>query len=359
MNVAIVMGTRPEIIKLSPIVNQLNKKNSTLILTGQHYDYNLSVQFIKELGIRRPDFSLNLHYSNPAMQTGEIIIRVAKILSKINPDTVVVQGDTNTVLSAAIASLKAKIPVTHVEAGLRSYDWCMPEEHNRIEVDHISELLFAPTENAKRNLLHENVHGKIFVTGNTVIDAINKYADIAHKKSHINIEIDNYILMTLHRTENVDNEKTLSSIIKAITESKENIIFPVHPHTLKRLHEFNLYRKLKTSDNVLLLKSVGYFDMLELMKKCSFILTDSGGIQEEATSPKIRKKVLVVRKTTDRPEAVKLGFSELVGTNQASIIRAIKKNVNDARIYSHSSPYGRGNSSKKIITLIRKYIKSH
>jgi len=356
MNVAIVMGTRPEIIKLSPIVNQLNKKNSTLILTGQHYDYNLSIQFIEELDIRRPDFSLNLHYSNPAMQTGEIIIRVAKILSKINPDTVVVQGDTNTVLAAAIASLKAKIPVTHVEAGLRSYDWRMPEEHNRIEADHISELLFAPTENAKRNLLHENVHGKIFVTGNTVIDAINKYADIAHKKSHINIEIDNYILMTLHRTENVDNEKTLSSIIKAITESKENIIFPVHPHTLKRLHEFNLYGKLKTSGNVLLLKSVGYFDMLELMKKCSFILTDSGGIQEEATSPKIRKKVLVVRKTTDRPESVKAKMAEIVGTETKRIVAAIRKTSDNPRIDTKSTPYGKGDSANQIITLIRKHL---
>lgn len=356
MNVAIVMGTRPEIIKLSPIVSQLNKKNSTLILTGQHYDYNLSVQFIEELGIRRPDYSLNLHHSNPAMQTGEIIIRVAKILSKINTDTVVVQGDTNTVLATAIASLKTKIPITHVEAGLRSFDWRMPEEHNRIEVDHISELLFAPTENAKRNLLHENVHGKIFVTGNTVIDAINKYADIAHKKSHISIEIDNYILMTLHRTENVDNEKTLSSIVKAIIKSKEKIIFPVHPHTLKRLHEFNLYRKLKTSANVLLLKSVGYFDILELMKKCSFILTDSGGIQEEATSPKIRKKVLVVRKTTDRPESVKAKMSEIVGTETKRIVAAIRKTSDNPRIDTKSTPYGKGDSANQIITLIRKHL---
>jgi UDP-N-acetylglucosamine 2-epimerase (non-hydrolysing) len=356
MKVAIVMGTRPEIIKLSPIINHLNKNNSYVILTGQHYDYDLSLQFIKELGIRKPDFSLNLSSSNPALQTGEMIMKTAKILLKINPDAVIVQGDTNTVLAAAIASLKVKIPIIHVESGLRSFDWRMPEEHNRIAVDHISELLFAPTEHAKRNLLRENIHGKIFVSGNTVIDAINKYADVAHKKSHISITIDNYILMTLHRTENVDNKKILSSIIKAITVTKENIIFPVHPHTLKKLHEFNLYNKLNSSVNILLIKSVGYFDMLQLMKNCSFILTDSGGIQEEATSPKIRKKVLVVRETTDRPEAVKAKMSEIIGTKTKRIVTAIRKTSDNPTINTKDTPYGKGDSANRIITHIRKYL---
>lgn len=354
MKAAIVMGTRPEIIKLSPIINSLTKDQAKIILTGQHYDYNLSLRFVNELGLRKPDFSMTLVNSNPAMQMGEMTIKLAKILLKIRPDTVIVQGDTNTVLAASIASIKNKIPVSHVESGLRSFDWRMPEEHNRIEVDHISELLFAPTQNAKKNLAYEKVHGKIFVTGNTVIDAINNFADISSKKSNFSIDIQDYILTTLHRAENVDEKSTLYGIVKAILESDENFIFPVHPRTLKRLHQFGLYKKLKKSDNVLLLESVGYFEMLELMKKCSFILTDSGGIQEEATSPKIRKKVLVVRKTTDRQESVSAGLSELVGTDSYKIALAIRQTAKNPKIGAKSSPYGTGNASKKIIQAIQK-----
>src|SRR5579872_5687646 len=169
------MGTRPEIIKLAPIISKLKKNNTFVILTGQHYDYNLSLRFINDLGLQKPDFSMTLSNSNPAMQMGEMIIKLAKILLKIKPDTVIVQGDTNSVLASSIASLKNKIPVSHVESGLRSFDWRMPEEHNRIEVDHISELLFASTQHSKKNLLAEKVHGKIFVTGNTAIDAINNF----------------------------------------------------------------------------------------------------------------------------------------------------------------------------------------
>ena len=246
MKTAIVMGTRPEIIKLSPVINQLGKSDTFVIFTGQHYDYNLSLQFIEELGISKPDYSMKLSKSNSALQIGEIIIKLSKILQKLKPDTVVVEGDTNTVLAASIASLKSGIPISHVEAGPRSFDWRMPEEHNRIQVDHISELLFAPSQHAKRNLLSEHVHGKIFVTGNTVIDAIQMYSDKASKKSNISIEVEDYILMTLHRAENVDDKKTLSSIVKAVMDSNQNVIFPVHPRTFQRLHEFGLYGKLTT-----------------------------------------------------------------------------------------------------------------
>ena len=173
MKVAIIMGTRPEIIKLAPIINKLAKRDSFVVFTGQHYDYNLSLQFIEELSIRKPDYKLKLAESNPPLQIAEIIIKLSKILYQTQPDTVVVQGDTNTVLAASIASLKSGIPISHVEAGPRSYDWRMPEEHNRIAVDHISELLFAPTNYTQKTLKEEKVHGKIFVTGNTAIDAIN------------------------------------------------------------------------------------------------------------------------------------------------------------------------------------------
>jgi len=315
MKTAVVMGTRPEIIKLAPILDKLPKKDCSIIFTGQHYDYHMGLKFVEQLGIRKPNFSLKIAKTSPTIQMGQIITKLAKIFEVIKPETVIVQGDTNTVLATSICSLKSGIPISHVESGLRSFDWRMQEEHNRIATDHISELLFAPTRNAKNNLTREKVHGKIFVTGNTVIDSINNFAKISYKKSQISIEKSNFILMTLHRAENVDHSETLIPIIKTILNSKEDFIFPVHPHTIKRLKEFKLYEKLSKSKNILLLDSVGYFEMLELMKKCLFIVTDSGGIQEEATSDKIRKKVLVLRKTTDRPEAAAEGFSELVGTN--------------------------------------------
>jgi len=355
MKTAIVMGTRPEIIKLSPLIKQLNKKNNSVIFTGQHYDYNLSLQFIEELGIHKPDYWLELTKSNPSTQVGEIIIKLGKILPKLNLDSVIVLGDTNTVLAASITALKLGIPINHVEAGPRSFDWRMPEEHNRIQVDHISELLFAPSQYAKKNLLSEHVHGKIFVTGNTVIDAIEMYADTASKRSHFSIDVKDFIMMTLHRAENVDDKNTLSSIIKAILDSKQNVIFSVHPRTNEKLHQFGLYEKLNNSKNVLLIKPVGYFDMLELMKKCSFIITDSGGIQQEATSPKIRKKVLVTRRTTDSPEAVIAGVAKVVGTETALILKEIKKAIRDPKVHTKNAPYGKGDAAKQIIKIMQQY----
>ena len=354
MKLAVILGTRPEIIKLSPIIDKLNNKNSHVIFTGQHYDYDMSKQFMKQLQIRKPDNSFKLTNSEPSLQISEIIQKLSKILKKVSPDTVIVQGDTNTVLAASLSALKLGIPISHVESGLRSFDWRMPEEHNRIVTDHISNLLFAPTNLSKSNLINEQVNGKIFVTGNTVIDAINKFSKISAKKSKLFIDVDNFVLMTLHRAENVDNQDILQTIIKAAINSKEKFIFPIHPRTLKQLKKFNLFNSIKDSPNFNLINSVGYFEMLELMKKCSFIMTDSGGLQEEATSPQIRKKVLILRKTTDRPESVKLGFSELVGLSYKNIHNAIKLTSKNYTILQKKSPYGEGNASEKILNLIKK-----
>jgi UDP-N-acetylglucosamine 2-epimerase (non-hydrolysing) len=351
----IVLGTRPEIIKLAPIIKGLGSKKCSVIFTGQHYDYQMGMQFIHQLELPKPNYSLKISKSNPQLQISEIIAKLSKILSKEKPDTVMVQGDTNTVLAAGICSLKSNIPISHVEAGLRSNDWRMPEEHNRIAIDHLSELLFAPTQNSKINLTSEKVHGQIHVTGNTIIDAINTYSKISKKKSQISVEMDNFVLLTLHRSENVDNKKILTSIVKGLVDSNEDIIFPIHPRTRKRLVEFNLYNKLLRSKNILLLNSLGYFDMLELMKQCEFIVTDSGGIQEEATSPLIRKKVLVVRKTTDRPEAIESGMAEIIGLNEKTISKSIKKTMKDPRISSRKTPYGKGDASKKILKILQKH----
>jgi len=352
---AVILGTRPEIVKLAPIINKLNNKNSEIIFTGQHYDYNMSLQFINQLEIRKPNYSFKLSNLEPSLQMGEIILKLSKILKKIQPDTVIIQGDTNTVLSASISSLKLGIPISHVESGLRSFDWRMPEEHNRIATDHLSEFLFAPTNISKNNLLSEKVHGKIFVTGNTVIDAIDKFADMSKNKSKIHPDFD-FVLMTLHRSENVDNKQVLSNIIRAVLNSQQEIIFPIHPRTFKMLKYFELYNKLQQSKKIHLMPAVGYFEMLELMKRCSFIITDSGGIQEEATSPKILKKVVIVRKTTDRPEAVQQGFSKLTGLSYSEIISTILKVAKNPSMPKRSSPYGNGTASAKIISILKKLL---
>lgn len=358
MKIAYVFGTRPEIIKLSPIIKKTTSKNSSLIFTGQHYDFDMSLRFIEDLGLRSPDFKMKLtklqnNKSDRATQTGEIILKLAKILTDINPDSVVVQGDTNTVLAAAITSIKCGIPISHVEAGLRSYDWRMPEEHNRIAVDHISELLFAPTKQTASNLKNENVHGNIHVTGNTSIDAVSMFIKNAEKKSKLNIDHD-FILTTIHRGENVDNKKTLQSIISGLLKSKGSFLFPIHPRTINRLKEFDLYEKINSSNKIKLIPSVGYFDMLYLMKKCSFIFTDSGGIQEEATSPLINKKVLIARKSTDRQEAVDAGLANIIGTNSKKICQSINKTIENPTLISKNTPYGNGTSSNQIMQILKK-----
>ena len=354
MKTAIIFGTRPEIIKLSPLIQKLNKKNSILIFTGQHYDYELGLRFIKELGLRTPDFKLKISKTNPSVQIGEMMIKLSIIFQKSKINSTIVQGDTNTVLAASFASLKNNLPISHVESGLRSYDWRMPEEHNRISVDHISELLFAPTNFNKKTLLLEKVHGKIHVTGNTVIDALQHFSKFSEKKSLLSFEKDS-ILLTLHRFENIENKQVFTDIINTIIKSNEKFIFPIHPHTRKNLKKFNLFDKITNCKNIITFPSVGYFDMIELMKKCSFIMTDSGGLQEEATAPQIRKKVLVLRNSSDRPESIVDGLSVLVGTNPINIISSIKKTVNCPKIKSKKYPYGIGKSSDKILKIIKNY----
>ncbi|RMW39151.1 MAG: UDP-N-acetylglucosamine 2-epimerase (non-hydrolyzing) [Candidatus Nitrosopelagicus sp.] len=354
MKTTVVLGTRPEIIKLAPIIKLLNKKSTSLIFTGQHYDFDMGLKFIQQLGIRKPDYFLRITRTGPSNQIADIIKKVSVIIKKESPETVIVQGDTNTVLAASISSLKSNIPISHVESGLRSHDWRMPEEHNRIAVDHMSEFLFAPTALSKRNLIDEKTHGKILVTGNTVIDSINQFTKISKKYSELLVNIDDYVLTTFHRSENVDNQTTLNSIVKAIINTNENFIFPLHPRTQKQLKKFGLYEKLKKSGNVLILNSVGYFEMLELMKNCKYIVSDSGGIQEEATAPSIRKKVVVVRKTSDRPESISSGFSVLSGTTYNGIMTSLKKTSQNFSIPNKKSPYGKGDSSKIIVNYLKK-----
>jgi len=241
MSVAVVVGTRPEIIKMAPVVKELEKRGIEFIFihTGQHYDYEMSQVFIEELGLPRPHESFRLESSNPASQMGEMLIKLEKALERYRkPRVVLIQGDTNTMLAAGLAALKLGVRIGHVEAGLRSFDWRMPEEHNRRMIDHVSHYLFAPTEVARRNLLEEHVWGEVFVTGNTVVDAMDMYFDKVREveaKVMEQIRFGEYALVTFHRAENVDNPQTLRDFVRILRRSPLPVVFPIHPRTRRRL----------------------------------------------------------------------------------------------------------------------------
>lgn len=356
MKYIVIAGTRPEIIKIAPIIRNLQSLNLdfSFILTGQHYDYELSKQMISDLNLPSPNLAIDLKTSSPASQIAEIMTRLEPFIEQQSKAVVLVQGDTNSVVSASLTSVKAGIPIGHIEAGLRSYDWRMPEEHNRRMVDHISDLLFAPTEHDKLNLVREGVYGSVHVTGNTVIDAVNEHLPLAEKRSNIleNIEQHDFILATLHRSENVDDETRIFSIIKAFIESKIQILFPLHPRTKKRLKEFGLFDKVVLARNIQIVPPLGYLDFLVLMKNSRFIVTDSGGIQEEATAPEISKRILIIRNSTERPEAIECGAAKLVPPNYENVLKEMKSEMSDETTRNYKCPFGDGNSAKRIIDIV-------
>jgi UDP-N-acetylglucosamine 2-epimerase (non-hydrolysing) len=354
--ISVVMGTRPEIIKMAPIVMELQRNGSDfeIVHTGQHYDLELSQIFFDELGLPSPDHLLEVGYGTQAYQTAMCLIKVEELFLESRPELILVEGDTNTVLAGALAGSKLGIDVGHVEAGLRSYDLRMPEEHNRRLTDHLSRLLFAPTQWSESNLRKESVWGEIFVTGNTVIDACLRFLPLALEESEVTktIRFEEFALATAHRAENVDNPTILKNIVQMFTKCPMPVICPLHPRTLKNLMNVGLWRELSDSENVQVIPPIGYFDFLVLMKDCKFILTDSGGIQEEASAPNIRKKVFVLRLSTERPESVEAGFAEVVGLNSVKALRSIEAFVDGKGEMLEESPYGSGDSGKRIVDIL-------
>jgi UDP-N-acetylglucosamine 2-epimerase (non-hydrolysing) len=331
---------------MASIIKNLESGNYDydIIHTQQHYDSNMSQTFFDELELPLPDYELSIGSGSQAEQTANAMCRLEETYLRSKPDVVLVQGDTNTVLAGALTAEKMGIKVGHVEAGLRSNDRRMPEEYNRRIADHISDMLFAPTEFNAAALQRENVWGRISITGNTVIDACQTYLPIAEKRTNIlsKVSLDEYVLVTAHRAENVDNVRVLENLVRIFTNCPLPVVFPVHPRTLKRLKENSLFDKLAAHDNVMLIDPVGYFEFLVLMKHCSFILTDSGGIQEEASAPNIRKKVFVLRDNTERPESVESGYAEVVGTDSKEILSRISRFAVAPDRLINPCPYGDG-----------------
>ena len=331
MKIAIILGTRPEIIKMCPIIRQLEARHLEhfIIHTGQHYSYNMDKVFFEQLKLPEPEYALNVGSGTHAEETGKALIGIEKALQNEEPDLVLVEGDTNTVLAGALAASKLLVKVGHVEACLRSHDREMPEEINRVLADHLSDYLFAPTNNAKDNLLCEGIgKERIFVTGNTIVDAVHQNLNLA-KDNDVLLKlraVDDYFLATVHRQENVDRREALRLIIgglELISEEFETpVIYPIHPRTRKRLAENSIS---VDTDRIRLVEPLDYLSFLKLESQAKLILTDSGGVQEEACILKV--PCVTLRENTERPETVEVGANIIAGREPNSILENAKKMI--------------------------------
>lgn len=357
MKPLIVASTRPELIKLAPVMREMDRRgiDYVFVTTGQHYDRMLFKNFIEGLELREPEYDIKVGSGSQAYQTSFAMVELEQIMEKEAPDVVVVEGDTNSVLSSALSAVKLRIPVAHVEAGLRSFDACMPEEINRIIADHCSEVLFAPTEGAALNLINEGIFpDKIFVVGNTIVDATLENLEIAKERSQILEKFPkDYLLLTLHRAENVDDYERLGNIIEALTRIEENIVFPVHPRTKKMLERFGLLKRLKKR-NIFLTEPLGYLDFLMLLSRAKAVLTDSGGIQEEAVILHI--PCITLRLNTERPETIEVGGNILAGIETEGIVGKVNLVLNNKEIYEGmkkaENPFGDGRAGKRIVDIL-------
>lgn len=326
MKILTILGTRPEIIRLSRIIPKLDRlSNHIIVHTGQNYDPGLSELFFKELCIRSPDYYLGVRGSSIGEQVGQILSKCEEIMRREHPDRILILGDTNSSLSAIIAKRLA-IPVFHMEAGNRCYDDRVPEEVNRRIIDHSSDILLPYTERSRQNLLKEGIQGdRIYVTGNPIREVIQYYdSTIRQSKvlSNLSLNPKGYILATIHRAENVDIEDRLRSIIQAFNslenEYKVPILISTHPHTENRLKLFNIYSK---NNNVKFLPPFGFFDFITLERNALCVISDSGTVQEECCI--FRVPNVTIRDVTERPETIECGSNILSGTDSKAIQRCV------------------------------------
>lgn len=357
-SIAVVFGTRPCIIKQSPLIRALSKKKIPfyIIHTGQHYTYSMDRLFVESLGLPKPKYHLSVGSGTHSKQTAEMIQRAEKVLLADKPKAVMVQGDTNTTLAVSIACAKLNdVKLGHVEAGLRSYDRTMPEEINRVLTDHASDLLFVPTPNSRSILLGEGIADeKIWITGNTIVDAVQQNLPLARKKSTIlsdlSLKPKSFFLMTLHRQENLIDRARLDRIIQAVSSLAEEldmkVIYPAHPRSRQCLEKY----KIKLGSKLNIIDPIGYFDFLVLMEASRLILTDSGGLQEEACI--LRRPCVTLRENTERPETIDVGANCLGGINYDTIRQAVYTMLR--RDENWSNPFGDGKAGERIAELLAK-----
>jgi UDP-N-acetylglucosamine 2-epimerase (non-hydrolysing) len=371
VSIMVVAGTRPEAIKISPVMQWLKTlgADTLLVWSGQHYDYELSELFFEQLDLPKPDVNLHSGGGSHSEQMGKTMIGLEKAIAEYKPRLVVAEGDTNTVATVALTAMKTLVPFAHLEAGLRSYDRTMPEEINRIVADSVSELLLAPTELSFMNLAHEGIPlRKICLTGNTVVDVVIKHRDKAERTgtellNKLEISPRDYLLATIHRQENTDNIHRLSNVVKALLRlsKKHKIIFPVHPRTKAKLQSLGMYDLIRKEKNLILISPQGYFEFLGLLMHCSVVLTDSGGVQEEALTLGI--PTVTLRYNTERPETVLYGMNVIAGTEPESVRKLTEEQMQKSArlrnlVKARPNPFGDGNAGRKVATAMKNAVEA-
>lgn len=351
MNILTIVGARPQFIKAAVVSRAFTDYRpdvqELIVHTGQHYDANMSDVFFEELGIPKPHFNLGIGGGTHGQNTGRMIEKLEGLMKEIQPKWVLVYGDTDSTLAGALAAAKLHIPVAHVEAGLRSFNRKMPEEINRVLTDHIAEILFAPTETGRANLLNEGIaEGRIRLVGDVMYDAALFYKEKA-RKPKLPIDLDDnsrhFVLCTIHRAENTDDPQRLNCILRGLGDSGELVVLPMHPRTRCKLADFGIV----VPDNVLTIDPVGYLEMVWLEANCRLVATDSGGVQKEAYF--FQKPCLTLRDETEWVELVEEGCNVLVGTHAEMIKDAV---AIFAKARFGGELYGSGYSSKKIVEML-------
>lgn len=355
MNLVDIVGARPQFIKVGAVLRAIERHNhahpdapirEALVHTGQHYDHDMSQVFFDELQIKAPDYHLGVGSETHARQTAEMLTALEGVLMKEHPDVVVTYGDTNSTLAGALAAAKLRLPVAHVEAGLRSFNKAMPEEVNRVVADHLSDLLFCPTETAVQNLAREGITRGVYLVGDVMHDSVLHYAQQAERRSRIlevmRLEPKGYAVATVHRAENTDDAHRLRVIFRALDEiagSGVPVVVPLHPRTRKHLHSLP-----EAFDRLRLIDPVSYLDMLMLEQHARVIVTDSGGVQKEAYWFQV--PCVTLRDETEWVETVQAGWNVLAGARVQRIIHAVRSFTPPA-----ASPafYGNGQAADQVV----------
>ena len=356
MRALLVVGARPNYMKIAPLYRAMVRERACtpiLVHTGQHFDKAMSDIFIDTLELPPPDIHLQVGPGTPAQQIARILLKLELVLEEVEPDVIVVVGDVSSTLAAALVAATVGVPVAHVEAGLRSRDWSMPEERNRVLTDRLSRYLFTPSADADENLKAEGIEpDRIFRVGNVMIDTLDwvlpRLPRVATRKEY-GIPEHAFALVTLHRPSNVDDAETLAELVESLESLSERlpVFFPVHPRTQQRLGEFGISVH---GGSIRLLPPLGYPEFVTLLSEAALVLTDSGGIQEEATV--LGVPCLTVRENTERPITLKYGFNELVRADKGAIIAAADRALSRKPEHPRRPPLWDGNAASRIVRIL-------
>ena len=359
MKIINVVGARPNFMKIGPLMAEFIKHSqieAILVHTGQHYDEKMSDLFFRQLEIPEPDINLEVGSASQTVQTAEIMKRFEPVVLEHKPDVILVVGDVNSTIACGLVAVKSGVKLAHVEAGLRSFDRSMPEEINRVLTDSISDLLFCTEQSGIDNLLHEGIpQEKIFFVGNVMIDTLLKNkgkADDSNILNQLNLDNNDFAVVTLHRPSNVDNVIVFNQILDAleVIQNDMPVIFPVHPRTHRNLYSMSLGNRIDAMTGLHLLDPLGYLDFLKLMSSAKIVLTDSGGIQEEATILKV--PCLTLRENTERPITVEVGSNHVVGMETEKIIDAFTQVRNNDLRELQIPPLWDGRAAERIVRIL-------